>query len=78
MAGAQWQFDGMDALLTDQLKEEICGAGVVLSGKEDRLIWQSNSSGVFTVKSAWQQLRGQQEKNDIASLIWDMKTAPSA
>ena len=53
----QWQLDEVDLLLGDQLKSEILLSGMIVSEKNDKKVWKNSSSGLFSIKSAWSQVR---------------------
>lgn len=39
-------------------------------GREDQCVWRLQSSGVFTIKSAWEFLRPKKPDNNLHHLLW--------
>ncbi|KAK9268862.1 hypothetical protein L1049_000627 [Liquidambar formosana] len=65
----RWDFTSIGSILSEDTLSDIVDSGVLISGGEDKLIWQPNSDGFFSLKSAWNLVRHKSSFNGASNFI---------
>ncbi|CAK9159836.1 unnamed protein product [Ilex paraguariensis] len=73
-----WQLGDIQQLLDPHLLQEVISTDIILTTKEDMLVWKHTSNGHFTVKSAWNLARSRCMPNLHAKAIWSQCSPPSS
>ncbi|CAI9111893.1 OLC1v1012229C1 [Oldenlandia corymbosa var. corymbosa] len=68
-----WNLDSLQGILLQDDINEIESKDVTLSNEADDWIWQHDTLGKFSLKSAFNHLRRRQESSQQCTYIWDKR-----
>ncbi|CAI9111894.1 OLC1v1012230C1 [Oldenlandia corymbosa var. corymbosa] len=68
-----WNLDSLQGILLQDDINEIESKDVTLSNEADDWIWQNDTLGKFSLKSAFNHLRKRQESSQQCTYIWDKR-----